>query len=196
MSIAPQPDAPAPATRGRPKLIMFIVTAMFVGPILLAYAMAWGWLPGITAAQVNRGVLVNQAEPLPFTGITLGHLGRRYGEWNLLLLAAPDCPAPCGLQAEAVERFWQALGIEQDRVQVIRMLAPEQSSKVPAEPHVHGLALSPDEQQALTELAAGATLDAVIVDFEGRAVTVYPAPALLTDILKDLRRLLRATKTP
>lgn len=189
-SIATQSLSPKSSGKGR--WVMLLVTACFVLPIVVAYALAFGWLPGAGAAGVNRGVLLKPGLDLRDQASLETAALRRYGEWNIVLLTSADCAPPCGTDRASVSRFRQALGIEQERVAVVRLLDVTAED----EPGVQQLASSLGPVDDWSARFGAGLVDVLVVDFQGRPVLAYPRPAILADVLKDLRRLLRASKTP
>lgn len=183
----PEPQA----AQGRPRLVILAVTAAFVLPILLAWATAFGFIPGWATGRVNNGELLPTGLVLPLGEDALATLGHEYGQWSVVVLTAPDCAPPCRLDDAMLHRFAQATAVDGERVFLYR--AGSQGQRPPG---VRDLPMSEAERLALTQLAGGTGLDALIIDHQRRPVLAYPAPAEPADILGDLRRLLRTTRTP
>jgi hypothetical protein len=185
-------SAPPPAAgRARPRLVVLAVVGAFVLPIVLAWAAAFGIIPGWVSGQVNRGLLLVASEPLQLESIPADTLRHDYGQWSVIVLAAPDCTAPCVFTDDMLARFAQAIATEGERVFIYRADAGNQ---VP--PGVRALPLGAADRTLLETLGGDAPAEALILDYEGRPVLAYPGPSVPADVLKDLRRLLRASRTP
>jgi len=178
-------------SRGRPRLVVSAVIGAFVLPILVAWAAAFGFLPGWTPAQVNQGLLLPSDTRLPLSGASSEPLQHQFGQWSVVVLTAPDCAPPCLLDDQLMHRFAQAMAADAERVFIYRAgVHPRQP------PGVRPLPMTEAERAALVGLIDEHPLDAIILDYQRRPVLAYPAPAQPASVMADLRRLLRASRTP
>ena len=200
--------------RRRARLVLVALFALFMAPILIAYALNVlypGWAPFGTT---NRGALVEPARSLsteglrPVDGEPLA--SAPFAErWTLVVVHGPGCGQPC---EEALVRMRQtrlALGKDANRLQRW-LVVPEAVADPVADPIAAPISASVRElterHQGVRLLAAtqgwtaalgarGATPGTVyLVDPQGYLVLRYD-PALADDaVLKDLKRLLRISK--
>ncbi len=177
--------------RGRPRLVVAAVVGAFVLPIVLAWGTVFGFLPDWLSGRLNHGTLLPEGSSLPLADATAAPLERVFGQWSVLVMTTPDCIAPCRLDDAMLHRFAQAIAVDGERVSIYRAGTHAQT---PA--GVNALPMSESERQAVAALVSGTTLDALIVDYQRRPVLAYPAPAEPAAILRDLRRLLRASRAP
>lgn len=187
----PDPSPAARSAPARPRLVLMAVIGAFVLPIALAWAAAFGFIPGWVSGQVNRGELLPAGTPLPLEAGTSAPLEHSFGQWSLVVLTAPDCARPCLFDDDMLHRFALAIAADGERVFIYR--AGDHPRQPPG---IRSLPMSEPERSALVGLTGGAPVEALIIDYQRRPVLVYPAPAEPAHVLKDLRRLLRASRAP
>ncbi|TLF53280.1 hypothetical protein FEI13_01400 [Halomonas urmiana] len=163
---------------GRQRLKLLAFFAIFTLPV----AVAWGmveWRIGIPDGRTAHGELQPSLPLLaqwPLTAV------EKDGEGDWLL--AFDCPEVCAERADRWWRLHRALGREADRVSRLRIGGG-------GEP-MPGAALA--QWTASPEWRADHRL--WILDPEGRPVLGYGPEVAASDVLADLRRLLRMNPEP
>lgn len=192
--------------RRRNRLLITLVILIGFLPLLAAIAitqLAPQWRPWGTA---NHGNLVRPPrllsstglEPLDSEQLSEGFLVQK---WTLLYLASPPCGDPCREQLQKIRQVRLSLGKDAPRVQRLYVSAdPEQPSDLDELRALYsGLRLARasktwltlfvlDQQQALG-------LDRLyLVDPQGYLMMYYPPGINGSAILKDLKRLLRASR--
>lgn len=101
------------------RLTLLALLAVFIGPVLLAYAAYWGhWF---TPASTNRGELLAGAPTLAELALT--DLDGKplkaeqfRGKWQLMYLNVQACGEACTHNLYTLHQAWTALGKEQERV--------------------------------------------------------------------------------
>lgn len=200
------PDAPAePDLRRRRRRGRFVLGglfALFMGPILVAYALNVlypNWAPFGTT---NRGALVEPARGLSAEGLRSAD-GEPLGaapfaeRWTLVAVHGPSCGDACEQALVRMRQTRLALGKDADRIQ--RWLVIDEAAIAPARElaeRYRGVRLLEATQRWTAALGArGSTPGTVyLVDPQGYLVLRYD-PSLADDaILKDLKRLLRISK--
>ena len=199
---------PSPG-RGRTTLLMVI--AIFAAPVLLAWFFTNGAISWLPHARVNYGTLVTplinlSAIPFQDEAGKSSRLIQRYGEWTFAMVSGPDCPAECQDALDRMHRVRTALRDQMSRVRPLVLLTTgdpvayrRQLSAV--DPR---LQIWRDADGRLNNaLAPLAKLSAdghwrnrlLLVDYLGNAMMIYPLHPDMEGVLKDLKRLLRASKT-
>ncbi len=199
------PGAPEPGLEGRrrrARLVLVGLFALFMGPILIAYALNVfypGWAP---FGKTNRGTLVEPARSLsteglqPVDGEPLG--AAPFAELGTLVAVhGPDCGQACEQALVRMRQTRLALGKDAERLQ--RWLVVSEASAGPArellERH-QGVRVLAATRAWSAALGARASRPGTVylVDPQGYLVLRYD-PDLADDaILKDLKRLLRVSK--
>lgn len=200
----------APADPGRARagrwqvVLLFLVFALPMLAAWVIYSLGEGVLP---EGSVAAGDLVEPARPAPATALVtregtpaeLPELVR--DQWTLVLHAPAGCDAACRERLEVMRSTRLALGEDLHRAASLLVLGPEaESPELPAEggPTVARLA----DTEAARRFAAwrsggGADPGAWridLVDPLGNLMMTYPHGEDPKAILRDLRRLLKASR--
>lgn len=202
-------SATEPARR-HARLTVLAVVAAFALPIFLAWLLASGVVPWLPRGRVNYGALVNPPLDLSTSRIVderdgTVSLARRYGEWTLAVILPGECEEPCRTALDHMQRIHRALQKDMDRVQLAALVDREVStSGLPRAAMQPGTRLYRiDTRELIDRLRAAHLLDQgesgyhrmTIVDYAARAMMVYPVDADMGGVTKDLKRLLRASRT-
>jgi hypothetical protein len=196
-----------PASKTRPRLTLLAVVAAFVLPIVIAWLMTSGVVPWMPRARLNYGTLIEP--PIDLNGIAIvtqsGSLEHRFGEWTLATIATNPCTQPCEATLDHLSRIHVALQEKGTRVHLVVFVDKGQGD---FDARAHGAAartvvLQTETAALLQSLSAGASADSeppapnqiFIIDYAGRAMMRYHADADMAGVSRDLRRLLRASKT-
>lgn len=194
-----------PKKRLRGRLILAGLFVMFFAPVLTALwlnVVKPGWLP---LAATNNGTLVQPARLLEGTGLEPfsadGHLEER---WTLLLAPSrvdASCDQLCQGRLVEMNRTRVALGKEMDRLRVLVVL-PESSERaaitelLDSHPGLDAAVASPSwsRQVEAARAAEGGPGQIFLVDPQAYLMMRYAPDATASEILKDLKRLLRISK--
>lgn len=180
---------------------LLVLVAVFAVPVVLAWVFVRGpsgWRPANT---VNYGVLLEPSLGLRSHGVMDGagaalDVDAGTGDWFLVVLHSAACTQPCQRWVQLAEYIRIAVGRDTPRV-TVAVLGPdddasaagEQRWRLPSDGNVvHALRRAMGAPQLDTTL--------LIVDRQGRVVLMYPPDEGGPGILKDLKRLLRATAPP
>jgi cytochrome oxidase Cu insertion factor (SCO1/SenC/PrrC family) len=114
-------DSAAPTGRPRGRRTLLLVAALFLVPLVIAFALYYGsqWRPG---RSTNHGRLISPARPLPAAellgdgGAPAGS-GLFRGKWTLLTVASGDCDEACRHTLYVIRQTRLALANEMGRVQ-------------------------------------------------------------------------------
>ena len=200
------PDAPAEPDlaprRRRARLVLIGLFALFMGPILIAYALNVlypGWAPFGTT---NRGALIEPARSLSTEGLRSAD-GEPIGaapfaeRWTLVSVHRSGCGQACEQALVRMRQTRLALGKDAERLQ--RWLVVSDAGAAPVGELLRrypGLRVLAGTQTWTSALGARDATPGTIylVDPQGYLVLRYD-PALADDaMLKDLKRLLRISK--
>lgn len=187
---------------GRRTLLALL--AVFAAPMLLAW---WftsgsdGWRPD---SSVARGELLEptrdasamqfQAVGAPAGSGAAQTLLQPYGKFTLLVMGTGPCEQACRELVDLQGRLWLLLGRKTDRVRPVvlsdrRIALPEliDGTRVPQQL----LLGQPADIERLTAGRPGYEL--YVADYRGHVVLRYATKGEEAGVLKDLKRLLRAT---
>jgi cytochrome oxidase Cu insertion factor (SCO1/SenC/PrrC family) len=182
------------------RTLLMLVT-VFVLPVVLAWVFARGpsdWRPIKTT---NYGVLLRPSLGLSSHGVrddtgaalAVDAVG---GDWFLVVLHNTACTEPCRRWVQLAEYVQIAVGRDTPRV-TVAVLGPEDDAPTTGSQHWR---LPPDGKLvgALRRAMGAPQLETtlLIVDHQGRVVLMYPTDEDGPGVLKDLKRLLRATAPP
>lgn len=190
------------------RLTFLAVVAAFTLPILIAWMMTSGLLPWIPRARVNYGTLIEPVVDLKPSGAieakSHGSLDRPYGEWTLAVIPSTPCEQPCRQTLDHMHRIRLAISDPSSRLHMAAMV--DRTAPLPdfstfgADPQMS--AFNVDKKLLIGLLQAnnalaGANLSdrMIIIDYASRAMMIYPVDAEMAGITRDLKRLLRASKT-
>lgn len=148
----------------RSRLTLLGIIAVFALPLLAAIYLNSRWSDWQPPTTSNRGQLL--APVVPLSEATNRRLAAA-NQWVLLQVRSADCAAPCQSELTALENVRRALGRKQDLV-AVRSFSREQLGLMPA-------------------MASGTYLR----DPAGNLMMVYSRDNSLSDIRKDLDRLLK-----
>lgn len=182
------------------RTVLIALALLFILPIVVAWFFTIGpvqWRPDNT---INKGTLLQP--PLALIGLKTAEnkplsWDKPPGKWYLVALARPGCSEGCQELLAVTAKVEAALG--KDIVRVRRAVL----HAGPGVPTMNADAvLWIDEQGATADAVAQALAlsklyqAVLIVDYAGRVALAYPPPYNGNDILRDLSRLLRTSKSP
>jgi hypothetical protein len=143
MSAQPENKSAALAARNRNRWMLIVVVAVFVVPMLIAFALNMaGWQPKGSKAY---GTLIDPPKQVETATVTLADTNKLVWrdpqwQWTLLALPAANCAQQCQAALTDVMRMRATLGRAATRLRVVYL----------------GPALPPDVLKALVPLQAGA----------------------------------------
>ena len=182
------------------RLLLILIVAIFVAPILLAWAFVAGLFDWRGQGMLNKGVLLREpvmlAQPLGEPARVL--LGFN-GTWSILYLGDGDCGQACLSVLDNLHKVYELTGHEQTRVRLFFAQGGSAGGRPFEFPEFTGLALAPgaaDRLAAAVYEETGVRRPLIgLVDHRGALMMVYRGSADPRAILDDLRRLLRASDT-
>lgn len=186
-----------PIKRGRIKLLA--LAAFFALPVFAGYAAYFfGWVPGGAA---NYGTLL---PPLPLQDATLQGMDQRplkfselRGKWLLVQFDAGACDAYCERKLYFMRQIRKALGKDQTRVERIWMMTDAQAPKAALLEAIEGTRMVlPVARTFASQFPAdrAASDHIYLVDPHGNLMLRFPREPDPSKMLKDLRRLLKASQ--
>jgi cytochrome oxidase Cu insertion factor (SCO1/SenC/PrrC family) len=159
----------------------------------------------LPSTRANQGELIEPQVPLDAGVGLLGVDGAPFdlaplaGRWTLVALEAPPCDAACRDRLTALRQIRLALG--ESRLGVERLLlltGPDDTAALSREFDGLRIALAPGSvaERLLADLGQGAAAlgRTYIRDPMGQLMMRYPADAPAQHTLKDMERLLKASK--
>ena len=175
------------ARRGN-RLALVGLFAVFVAPILTAYALNVWWPHWSPFGRMNHGALVEPAWEIELEGIAEPAAGR----WILLYPVAGRCDDACEARLELVKRVHVSLGKDYDRM--VRVFVHRAGVRVERVRSVDtGLILVP-APDAWFDRFAGDAPTLLIVDPQRRAVLRYGTGLEPKGLARDLARVLKISK--
>jgi hypothetical protein len=205
MSVAADPRAVR-----RARLKLFLLAVMFAAPVVIAYVLYFGgWRP--QAPRLHGGELLDPARPVSDVKLRAPDgkpvaFSSLKGKWTLLYFGPAECLRACRDDLYKMQQVHAAQGREAGRVQRAFIVTEGQALdllRYTALDYPGTLLLLP-EPGALAALARDFTVTAgsplaglhrvYVVDPLGNLVLSYPADADPSGMLKDLARLLRASR--
>ncbi len=175
------------ARRGN-RLALVGLFAVFVAPILTAYALNVWWPHWSPFGRMNHGELVVPPREIGLEGIAESVAGR----WALLHPVAGPCDDACEARLGLVERVHVSLGRDYDRV--VRIFVHRAGMRVERIRSVDtGLILVP-APDAWFDRFAGDAPTLLIVDPQRQAVLRYDAGLEPKGLARDLARMLKISK--
>lgn len=192
----------AVTSRKRSLLPLWVMIVVFALPVIAAWFFYLNpeYLP---AGRTNRGDLIQAIVTLPSGGDLLSTGGAPFdreslaGRWTLVVLGQASCPNSCREKLREIRQIRLALG--ESRLSVERLLLSTGNAP-PLEPELAGTeiaTLTPAAtQRLLDQLGEGqSAFDRIyILDPMGRLMMRYASDAPAKDVLKDMERLLKASK--
>jgi hypothetical protein len=186
-----------PRSRGRRQLL--IVAAVFLLPVIAAFAMYYGQLWRPTGSS-SKGELIDPARPLVVAGLrhadgTPADASVFHDKWTLLYIGDGACDADCRTALVFGRQSRLALNNEMTRVQRVFLATAHccDSAYLAAE-HPGLIALdasSPDAQALLAQFPGDRAHSLFIVDPLGNLMMRHDASHTTKDLLSDLKKLLK-----
>ena len=192
-----------------PRVALLAIAGLFVLPAVMAWLIHAGIINVSfdTGEGKNRGELIHPARPLD--GLSLSSpLGEPVriddimGEWTMMVFASNPCEGACAKNLYNMRQIRLALGKDAYRAQRIVVAAGKAGLEELLE-HNPGtrLLLLNDQSQGLLQQFPGYSEGGIssiagriyIIDPLGNLMMRYPPDVNPSDILKDLRQLLKAT---
>ncbi len=178
---------------------LLLIAAVCVVPVLASYLAFYVWQP---AKSTNYGALF---EPRPVVQETLSDIdgkafspGQLRGRWILAYAGASACDESCRQTLYYMRQVRTALGKEMDRVERVWLLTDTgRPDEVLLKQHP-GLHVVRAERSALLAqldaVGAGAARSVMTIDPLGNLMMCFPADPEPKRMLKDLERLLKASR--
>lgn len=177
---------------------LWLIIGLAAAPVVAAYVMVY-FLP--SPGRMNRGELL-EPRPLPDAGLewldgSAFKLARLKGKWVLAMVDSADCGEPCRRKLHYLRQVRLAQGKNMDRVERLWLIAdraqPEPALLAGFEGTWFVRAASGPVPAAFP--AAKAVSDHIyIIDPLGNLIMRYSENADPRDIVKDLERLLKASR--
>ena len=182
------------------RAVLIALTVIFGLPIVIAWVLTVGPVEWRPRGTLNKGLLLKP--PVILAGVRDAQgmapgWSEKSDEWYLVALARPGCSEGCQELLAVTGKVKAALGKNINRVHRAVLHAGPGVPLTSA-----GIELWVDEAARTADnIIAAAGLEqlyqaVVIADSAGRAILVYPPPYNGPDILRDLKRLLRASAQP
>jgi hypothetical protein len=186
-----------PRSRGRRQLL--IIAAVFLLPVLVAFAMYYGnlWRP---AGSSSKGELIDPARPLAVAGLrhadgTPADAAALQGKWTLLYIGDGACDADCRTALVFARQSRLALNNEMTRVQRVLLATGHCCDSRYFDAEHPGLvvldASAPEAQALLAQFPAERARSLFIVDPLGNLMMRHDASHTTKDLLSDLKKLLK-----
>lgn len=190
----------------RAKLKLLLLAILFIVPVVSAIVLyRLDWRP---ARTTNHGELIQPPRPLPATALR-DQSGKpvRFeagpgGKWTMLYLAGAECAAACEQALYKMRQVHLAQGGEGDRVRRVAVVADARAHEwlKPKQQDYADMQVWDGEPAAMAGVislfAGGRHGDEVyLVDPQGNYMMRYRPDADATGMRKDLKHLLKLSKT-
>lgn len=177
---------------------LWLIIGLSAAPVLAAYVMYY-FLP--PRAQVNRGELL-EPRPLPDAGLELldgsvFNLSRLKGKWVLAIIDSARCDEPCRRKLYSLRQVRLAQGRNMDRVERLWLIADRADPDPALAAGFEGTWFVRATSSAVLAAfpAADAASDHIyIIDPLGNLIMRYGGNADPRDVVKDMERLLKASR--
>ena len=166
--------------------------AVFVVPILTAYALNLWWPHWSPFGRMNHGELVEPAWELGLASMDQGAAERAMDRWILLHPAPAPCNDACEAALDLTRRVHISLGKDYDRV--VRMLVHRADLPVERLRSMDADMILVPAPGAWFERFTGDAPVLLVVDPQRRAVLRYGADLRGKGLARDLARLLKISK--
>lgn len=183
--------------RNRGRWMLILLALLFIGPLLLAFALYYGdiWRP---AGMAVHGTLIEPPRPLPELSLTPGGDTRLQGRWTLLLVAPGDCPQTCRTALYETRQMRRALGKELDRVQRLWISEGQPpAAAFLAEEHPDLAVMPPDQpghDELLSLIGPTAPGEVLVVDPHGNLMMRFAPDTTMRAMHTDMKRLLKVSR--
>lgn len=186
-----------------PRLLVIVVFAMFLIPFLTAWFLTYlDWQP---AGTTNHGSLIEPVRLVTSDGLVGTDQGAPIddffrGKWTLVFVGRPPCDADCQSALYTVRQVRLALGKDMGRVQRLYVLTESNQDGgdafLASHPGLQVVSANRDwlKTFSLSEEQAAPDQRIFVVDPLGYLMMHYAATAEPEGILKDLKRLLKASR--
>src|SRR4051812_30794043 len=185
--------------RRRGRQMLLIIAALFLVPVLVAFAMYYGhlWRP---AGSSSKGELITPARPLEVAGLrnpdgSPAGADALQGKWTLLYIGDGSCDEACRTALVFGRQSRLALNNEMTRVQrVFLATAHCCDNGYFAREHAGLVALdasSPEAAALLQQFPGDRAHTLFIVDPLGNLMMRHDASHTTKDLLSDLKKLLK-----
>ena len=166
--------------------------AVFIAPILVAYALNVWWPYWSPFGRMNHGEIVEPAWKVELATIDHAAANRAAGRWILLHPAASQCDDDCAALLDLTRRVHIGLGKDHDRV--VRMFVHGAGLPVGrVRPMDTGL-IRAHAPAVWFERFAGDGSVLLIIDPQRQAVLQYRADLQGKGLARDLARMLKISK--
>lgn len=188
-------NTPTPAqanARKRNRNALLLIAVMIFGSFIVAGALRFsGWRP---EGMKNKGELLQPPGDLRQLHPQMSE-GGEYAwnpterHWRVLVAAPRECATRCDQLASDLDKVWQLMGRDADRVEVLWLGAVPASA--PATSHQRALQDVPALRAALPRAEDAAGPVTYVVDPNGFAILRYPPGHDPGDLRSDLAKLLK-----
>ncbi len=185
--------------RRRGRQVLLIIAAMFLLPVVVAFAMYYGklWRP---AGSASKGELIQPARPLEFAGLrhadgSAAGADVFAGKWTLIYIGDGACDADCRTALVFGRQSRLALNNEMTRVQRVFLATGNCCAKdyfAAEQPGLIALdASAPEARALLAQFPAEQRNSLYIVDPLGNLMMRHDAANTSKALLTDLKKLLK-----
>ncbi|MGQ0658495.1 MAG: hypothetical protein ACT4NU_10450 [Chromatiales bacterium] len=202
-------NALQPSARSR-RLTLIGIIAAFTLPILIAWLLSSGMLEWLPRGRLNYGTLIEP--PVDLSRQTFVDEGNavvafkhRLGDWTLATIVEMPCGNDCRDTLDRMRRVHLALREEMGQVHLAAIVdrgtpvADLRSVGADTNTQVYRTVAADLMELLRRALAAEDPASGynrlMLIDYAGRAMLIYPPRADMGGVHKDLKRLLRASKT-
>ncbi len=169
-----------------------------MAPVVASYVLYYIWRP---ERSVNYGELLTP-QPLPDPKLTLAdgtpfQLSRLKGKWVLAMVDAASCDAHCEKKLLYMRQLRRTQGKEMERVERAWIISDNAPPRAEVVGSYQGTWLIPAGDSGLPQLfpAAVAAADHIyVIDPLGNLMMRYPRDPDPQRMIKDLKRLLKASR--
>ena len=180
------------ARRGN-RLVLLGLFAVFIVPVLVAYALNVWWPQWRPFGRMNHGELVEPARKVDLSTMDRAAANRAVGRWILLHPVGSTCDDDCKALLDLTRRVHISLGKDHDRV--VRMLVHRAGRPVDRVRSMDAdLILVPVSAAWLDRFDGDRPVRLLVVDPQRHAVLQYRLELRGKGLARDLARMLKISK--
>lgn len=179
------------ARRGN-RLVLLGLFAVFIAPVLVAYALNVWWPQWRPFGRMNHGELVEPAWKVDLSTMDRAAANRAVGRWILLHPVGPPCDDDCEALLDLTRRVHISLGKDHDRV--VRMLVHRAGRPVDRMRSMDADLILVPVSAAWLDRFDGDPPVLLVVDPQRHAVLQYRLELQGKGLARDLARMLKISK--
>lgn len=184
-----------PAAQRKKRLHLMLISLVFLAPLIVAGVLSLaGWQPGVAGegqpilpqrnfAQENVQVVLDDGQPWRWRDSK--------PRLTLIALAGPDCSTRCVQELTNLAKARAMLNRNQSRLRLLYLGQPPASAEAAGMRNYWAIGKNVDSRLDVYRPASTDSVNAVLVESNGTALSLYPAGMDAAGLLRDMRKVIR-----